>query len=223
MPDFAEIVRAATLAVVALMPIVNPLGAAPIFLSTSADLPTAARRHLARRVAWNSFVLLTVAMLIGSHVLRFFGISIPIVRVAGGLLVVANGWRLVNANEAASTDSGARIQDAWEREVQRRAFYPLTFPLTVGPGSISIAITLGASLSSRPMTSMVDLASAIAGVAAVCAVVYLSYRFASRLVAVLGETGETVFLRLSSFILLCVGVSILWGGISELLQPLLVR
>ena len=216
MRALAEIVRAAVLAVAALMPIVNPLGSAPIFLSMSADLSTAARRQLSRRVAWNSFALLAAAMLIGSHVLRFFGISVPIVRVAGGLLVVANGWRLVNADET-PTPHKTSVQDAWERELARRAFYPLTFPLTVGPGSISIAITLGAGISSRPTTGLIDLFSDLAGVAIVAAVVYLSYRFASRLIAFLGETGSTVFLRLSSFILMCVGVSIMWGGITELL------
>ena len=97
------------------MPIVNPLGSAPIFLSMTADLPTAARRMLPRRVAWNSFLLLSAAMLAGSHVLHFVGISVPIVRVGGGLLVIANGWRLLNAadvppaeNTRAGGGAGAR-------------------------------------------------------------------------------------------------------------------
>jgi multiple antibiotic resistance protein len=218
--DVAAVIRAATLAVAALMPIVNPLGSAPIFLSMSADLPTPARRQLSRRVAWNSFVLLAAAMLIGSHVLRLFGISVPIVRVGGGLLVIANGWRLLNADEAPS-DAKTAVNQAWEREIARRAFYPLTFPLTVGPGSISIAITLGAGLSTRATTGVVDLLSDLVGVGVVALCVYFSYRFASRLISFLGETGAVVFLRLSAFILLCVGVSILWGGITDLVQPLL--
>lgn len=220
MTDAAAVIRAATLAVAALMPIVNPLGSAPIFLSMSADLPTLARRQLSRQVAWNSFVLLAAAMLVGSHVLRVFGISVPIVRVGGGLLVVASGWRLLNADESPSAARTA-VTDAWEREIARRAFYPLTFPLTVGPGSISIAITLGAGLASRGTTGIVDVISDLAGVGIVAICVYLSYRFASRLISMLGETGAVVFLRLSAFILLCVGVSILWGGITDLVQPLL--
>jgi multiple antibiotic resistance protein len=218
--DIAEIVRPAVLTVAALMPIVNPLGSAPIFLSMSADLPTVARRQLSRQVAWNSFLLLAAAMVVGSHVLRLFGISVPIVRVGGGLLVIANGWRLLNAEESSPSDNPA-VKDAWEREVKRRAFFPLTFPLTVGPGSISIAITLGAGLSSRPTTGVTDFVTDLIGVAMVALSVYLSYRFASRIISFLGETGAAVFLRLSSFILLCVGVSIMWGGISELVQPLL--
>ena len=219
MNNVAEVVRAATLAFAALMPIVNPLGSAPIFLSMSADLPTAARRQLSWQVASNSFILLAAAMLVGSHVLRLFGISVPIVRVGGGLLVISNGWRMLNADD--SPTPHPTVKEAWEREVARRAFYPLTFPLTVGPGSISIAITLGAGISSRSTTGVVDLVSDLVAVGAVAACVFFSYRFASKLISLLGDTGAIVFLRLSAFILLCVGVAIMWGGIVDLVRPLL--
>jgi len=205
--------------VAALLPIVNPLGSAPIFLSMTADLPVAARRRLAVVVARHAFLLLTAAMLIGSYVLKVFGVSLPIVRVAGGLLLTAAGWRLLN--DDADTTLKPDPVDAWEREVARRAFYPLTFPLTVGPGSISIAITLGARAQSRPAWSTSELVADLVGITLVALTVFLSYRFASRLIAVLGEAGTTVFLRLSSFILLCIGVSIIWSGLVDLVQPLL--
>ena len=206
----------------ALLPIVNPLGAAPIFLSMTADLPSRARRKLAIVVARHAFLLLTAAMLIGTYVLRIFGVSLPIVRVAGGLLVTANGWRLLMNDEGRPNASPGPV-DAWEREVARRAFYPLTFPLTVGPGSISIAITLGAKAQSRGARTAAELIADILGVVIVALSVFLSYRFASRLIAYLGETGTAVFLRLSSFILLCVGVAIIWSGVVDLVQPLLNR
>ncbi len=97
----------------ALLPIVNPLGSAPVFLSLTADLPGKARRRLATVVARHAFLLLAAAMLVGSYVLRMFGVSLPIVRVAGGLLVCANGWRLLNDDSRPSTDP--RPVDAWER------------------------------------------------------------------------------------------------------------
>jgi len=221
MNDVADGVRAASLAVAALMPIVNPLGSAPIFLSMTADLPTAARRMLPRRVAWNSFLLLSAAMLVGSHVLHFFGISVPIVRVGGGLLVIANGWRLLNAADVPPAAEKLAPSDAWEREVARRAFYPLTFPLTVGPGSLSIAITIGAGISMRPTSGALDVLSDLIGVAIVALSVSLSYRFAGRVIAFVGETGATIFVRLCSFILLCVGVSIMWGGLADLIRPMM--
>lgn len=214
-----QIVRPASLAVAALMPIVNPLGSASTFLSKSGDLPTMAQRRLSSQVARNSFLLLAAAMLVGSHVLRLFGISVPIVRVGGGLLVMANGWRMLHASGAPPTDA-VKVEDAWEREVARRAFYPLTFPLTVGPGSISVAITLGAAISSRPSTSIMDVVAVLLGVAVVAFAVYVSHRFASQLIARLGDTGAEVFTRLSSFILLCIGVSIMWGGLVDLVAAL---
>lgn len=220
--ELAALWRPVFLTVAALLPIVNPLGSAPIFLSMSADLPAAARRHLAWQVAWNALLLLAAAMLVGSHVLKFFGISLPIVRVGGGLLVTASGWRLVNADDTRPASS-VPVKDAWEREVAARAFYPLTFPLTVGPGSISIAITLGARVAGHGTSGVLNLVTDLVGVAIVGLTVYLSYRFASRLIAYLGETGTTVFLRLSAFILLCVGVSIVWSGVAELVTPLLAR
>ena len=212
--------RLAALVAATLIPIVNPLGSAPIFLSMSADLPTVARRRLPRRVAWNSFLLLTAAMVAGSHILRWFGISVPIVRIGGGLLVVASGWRLLHTDDVRRTDKPS-VADAWEREVARRAFYPLTFPLTVGPGSISTAIALGAGLSSRPNAGVLELLTALFGVAVVAVSISLSYRFAGRLIALLGDTGAVVFLRLSSFILLCVGVGMIWGGLADLLRVLI--
>jgi multiple antibiotic resistance protein len=215
MPAFESIL--VTLA--ALLPIVNPLGTAPIFLAMSADLPPHARRRLAFVVARNALILLAAGMLVGSWVLAFFGISLPVVRVAGGLVLLAAGWRLLHAGDEPDSPPTA-VTDAWERAVARRAFYPLTFPLTVGPGSLSIAITLGTRVDERPF-AVVDILTELVGVVIVAVVVYFSYRFASRLISVLGETGTYVFLRLSAFIILCVGVTILWSGIVGLVEPLL--
>jgi multiple antibiotic resistance protein len=206
----------------ALLPIVNPLGTAPIFLAMSADLPAQARRHLATVVARNAFLLLAAAMLFGSYVLAFFGISLPVVRVAGGLVLLAAGWRLLHAGDEPDAPPTS-MADAWERQVERRGFYPLTFPLTVGPGSISIAITLGARSAGDRAAAPLAILTNLAGVLIVSVTVYLSYRFSSRLIAALGETGTNVFLRLSAFILLCVGVAIIWSGIVGLIEPLLLR
>ena len=203
----------------ALLPIVNPVGSAPVFLSMTADLPVAARQRLAIVVARHAFLLLCAATLVGSYVLRIFGVSLPIVRVAGGLLVTSASWRLLNDDSRPADDPGPI--EAWEREVTRRAFYPLTFPLTVGPGSISVAITLGAKAQSGNTWSTRELIADFVGITIVALTIFLSFRFASRLTAYLGETGTTVFLRLSSFILLCVGVSIIWSGIVDLVRPLL--
>ena len=202
----------------ALLPIVNPLGTAPIFFAMSADLPPQARHHLATVVARNALLLLTAAFLIGAYVLRFFGISLPVVRVAGGLVLMASGWRLLHADQI--DEQRPAVVDAWERELSRRGFYPLAFPLTVGPGSISIAITIGARETAG---TAIGVASNLIGIVIVALTVYLSYRSASKLITWLGETGTSVFLRLSAFILLCLGVSIFWGGVLGLITEARLR
>jgi multiple antibiotic resistance protein len=159
-------------------------------------------------------------MLIGSYVLQFFGISLPIVRVAGGLVVLSAGWRLLHAGHGDDGEPRAAMVEAWEREVGRRGFYPLTFPLTIGPGSISIAVTLGARDAPDRAARAMFLAADLTSITLITVAVYLSYRFASRLIARLGENGTNVFLRLSAFIMLCVGVAILWSGVLGLIEPL---
>jgi multiple antibiotic resistance protein len=219
----SDLLRSIFVTIAALLPIVNPLGTAPLFLAMSADLPGDARRRLAAVVARNAFLLLAAAMLIGTYVLRFFGISIPVVRVGGGLLVISAGWRLLN-DDHIEPNASVPVNEAWERELGRRGFYPLTFPLTVGPGSVSVAVTLGAAgMHGSRSFSLLDVVLNLTGVAVVSLTVYLSFRYASRLIDVLGETGTLVFLRLSAFILVCVGVSIFWSGVLGLIEPLLPR
>jgi multiple antibiotic resistance protein len=217
-----EVLESILVTVAALLPIVNPLGAAPIFLAMSADLPPHARHHLATVVARNAFLLMAAALFVGSYVLAFFGISLPVVRVAGGLVLVSTGWRLLHGgDEPEARRPAPALTDAWERELARRGFYPLTFPLTVGPGSISVAITLGARAAGDRVATAVAAVSDLAGIAVVAVSVYLSYRFATRLIESLGQTGTMVFLRLSAFVILCVGIAIFWGGLLGLLEPLM--
>lgn len=208
----------ALVTIAALIPITNPPGNAPIFISLTRGMGEAERASMARRVALSCFALLVAATFVGSYVLQFFDISLPVVRVAGGLLVAATAWRLLTAEGGSTSDAPSTTMEKTADEIAGRAFYPLSFPLTVGPGSISIAITLGAALPSRGAL-FASSAGLIVGILVVCLAIYLAYRFATRFVRLLGETGTAVFLRLSAFILLCIGVQICWDGASELLAP----
>jgi multiple antibiotic resistance protein len=196
-----------------LFPIVDPIGNAPIFLGLTRHSNTADRYVLARLVATNSFFLLVGSLFAGSYVLEFFGVTLPVVRIAGGLVVTAFGWKLLQSGEAEEDAPGDLDQD--QRHMKTTdCFYPLTMPLTVGPGAISVAITLG---SQRPkIADPAHLAmvggAAIAGLAAIGATIYVCYRFASRIMAVLGVRGTDVMVRLSAFILVCIGIQILWAG-----------
>ncbi len=208
------IVNAFVLCYAALFPIVNPIGSAPLFLGLTQFASEKSRNALARRVAIGSFFLLLGSLFVGSHVLEFFGISLPVVRIGGGLVVTAFGWKLLNSDEKPDGERAAENATATVPD----AFYPLTMPLTVGPGSISVAITLG---TQRPKSAGLSTLAqfdfgAIAGIVAIVGTVYLCYRFAESTVAALGKEGTNVVVRLSAFIMLCIGIQILWSGWKDL-------
>lgn len=211
-----EIATAFLAVVVGLFPIVNPLGMAPIFLRLTAGASHDLRATLAWRIAVGGFALMIASLFIGSHILAFFGLSLPAVQVAGGLVVLASGWRMLQQGDDAEerTQKSGVSDDA----VLHQSFFPLTMPLTVGPGTISVAITLGARYTTSGSNLWLEALGAITGAVAVAAGIYLSYRFADRMLSVLSDTGRDVFLRLSAFILLCLGVQIMWNGCSNLLH-----
>jgi multiple antibiotic resistance protein len=202
-----------------LFPIVNPIGGAPVFLGLTASCSEAERNSLARRVAVNSLLLLAGSLFIGSHVLEFFGITLPVVRIAGGLVLIAFGWKLLQSGadvESERSGNGDTPSSAMD------SFYPLTMPLTVGPGSMSVAIALGSQRPSGPL-DLYQLAllagAAVIGIVATAVTVYICYRYAERIIAMLGKSGTNVVVRLSAFILLCIGIQILWTGYSTLVPP----
>jgi len=202
----------------ALFPIVNPLGGSPIFLAVTREYSPKDRKALSRRIAMNSFFLLMGSYFIGTHILSFFGISLPVVQVGGGLIVISTGWTMLK-----QPDDDARSEVQREQQQQdpfRQAFYPLTLPLTVGPGSISVAITLGANAARHPGVNLADMLAAVIAAALISLSIYLCYGFADRLARVLGATAMSVILRLSSFLLVCIGVQILRNGAKALLASL---
>jgi multiple antibiotic resistance protein len=216
------VTNAFLLAYAALFPIVNPVGGAPIFLALTRHLQPEVRRRLARRIAVNGFCLLVGAIFVGSHVLEFFGITLPVVRIGGGLVVTAFAWKMLNDDSTAIEKKATETGDRDAVDPMLDAFYPLTMPLTVGPGSISVAITLGSQRPEVPASIdnlLVLGGGAVAGVLALAVTIYVCYRFADRIVAALGTSGTNVLTRLSAFILLCIGIQILWNGYSALINP----
>lgn len=203
-----------------LFPIVNPIESAPFFLGLTAGLPAAERRLLARKAAVNGFALLLGSMALGPWLLEIFGIELPVVRIAGGLVVTALGWKLLSAEELSEHAVGAGPQAAPGRKIG--SFYPLTMPLTVGPGSMSVAITIGsrkpAGLPPLPLLAQ-HATGAVLGLVAIALTIYLAYRFAETIGRLLGATGLEVLVRLSAFILMCIGIEIIWSGYSALLAP----
>ena len=168
-----QVAKSILLVVSALFPIVDPIGGAPVFLLLTRDYAAETRRVLARRIAVDSFILLVASYTLGAHVLSFFGISLPVVQVGGGLIVISTGWAMLNQKDG--DDRPAR-QTVTCADALSQAFYPLTLPLTVGPGSISVAITLGANAPQHLGANLLLTLAAAIGSAFVAVTIYLPTR-----------------------------------------------
>ncbi|MGB8435834.1 MAG: MarC family protein [Burkholderiales bacterium] len=202
---------------VALLPIINPLSTAPVFIATVGGDRSIGKR-LARQVAINSWFVVVISMLIGSYVLAFFGVSLPVVRIGGGLLVAATAWRLLHHSEdddvhAVAAEKAVALSDA---EIVRRSFFPITFPLTTGPGTIAASIALGAQIPPTPVQFLAGAVVAATGAALVSLVLYLIFSNSAAVLDRLGPIGSLVMMRLMAFILLCIGIQIMWTGWAEL-------
>lgn len=216
----ADAVKVFLLTVSALFPIVDPLAGSPIFLAMTREYSPETRRSLAWQVALNSLLLMVCSYFVGAHVLNFFGVSLPVVQVGGGLVVASVGWAMLLEREDTYEASRKNVQCS---DALHSAFYPLTLPLTVGPGSISVAVTLGANSTRRYGFHLTIILAALIAMVVVAISVLLCYGLADQLARAIGKTGMVVVVRLSSFLLVCIGVQIVWNGISALISSLHVQ
>lgn len=219
-----EFLKATLLIPITLFPILNPIGIIPVFSNLVGTTSKQSEQRLARQIAINCWVLLMCAILIGSYVLSFFGISLSIVRIGGGFLVCFVAWRLLN-NDDRNTDTSipkhvahAYEDDMSDEELKARSFYPISFPLTVGPGAMAVSVALGANNPTSLVNWTMGVASMVLGAGLTALLIYYCYRYANTIVRFLGSLGTIVLLRLSAFMLLCIGLQIIWSGLLGLLK-----
>jgi multiple antibiotic resistance protein len=214
-----ELTRTILVIVAALFPIINPPAAAFIILSMVPHASPAQRAELARRIAINSFVILLASLSIGAYLLSFLGISIAVLRVAGGLIIAMAGWNLLQSSGNETEEAQPDPMTGSDPTLRVKAFYPLTLPVTVGPGSISVAIALGTG-SPREGLQPVHFIGVGIALGLLCVSIYLCVRFAGNVERLLGPSGTQVAMRLFAFAIFCIGVQILWLGLSDLINSL---
>ncbi|MDE2306118.1 MAG: MarC family NAAT transporter [Gammaproteobacteria bacterium] len=210
------------LAFTALLSIVNPLSGAFIFFGATLGVDERLRAQLSRWVAIYAFSIVCVSLYVGAYVLGFFGISIPVLRVAGGIVIAMSGWRMLTEPDATEQ---RRNETPSPRSISvppsRLAFYPLTMPLTTGPGTISVAISLGASRPTGFHAPLFEFfVETLVAVVLLTLCIYLAYRNSAKLANLIGPTGTSIVVRLSAFLLFCIGIQVLWNGAAELLGSL---
>jgi multiple antibiotic resistance protein len=209
------------LAFPALFSIVNPLGSALIFAQVLANRTAKERRWLAGQVAVFSAAVLLVSLWGGSYVLNFFGISLGALRLGGGLVVASTAWRLLNAPD----DSDARREERARPSspMADAAFFPLTMPLTTGPGTISVAVALGSEHPPEGHGLVLFMVGVSVAAASIAFMVWICYRWSDAVIKVLGHNGARVLTRLMAFLLLCIGAQIMVNGVEDLVASFLAN
>lgn len=210
----------------ALISIADPLGSSLIFYQVTEERDAAERKLLARKIAIYAFMILTFSVFIGEFVLRFFGISINAVRIAGGLVIAVRAWTLLNAPEQ-NADRKQKEAEQGGRTMALpngldAAFFPLTMPFTIGPGCIAVAIALS---SVRPVGNggaaiFSFYNGLVLAIITVCLIIFITYRFCDKTMKVLGKSRARILSRMAALILLCIGVQIVGTGIQGFLIPI---
>jgi multiple antibiotic resistance protein len=211
------------LAFSALLPVINPLGSALVFLGIVGHAQDEVFRDLAKKIAISTTLFLVVVELVGTGLLTFFGISLPVVQVAGGLVLASMGWNLLNQPDSAPRPDAAEVNEASIGSLEQKVFYPLTFPVTVGPGCIVVMLTLTAhaSVKGKTIESVLAHAGILLACAALSGTVFLCYRYAPKLTERISPPTAHGILRIIAFVLLCIGVQITANGMGSLLRAAL--
>jgi multiple antibiotic resistance protein len=205
-----------TFAYLALFPILNPPAMAPIYFQMTALVPEEQRHHLAFLIGVYTFCFLTTLLFVGGWILKVLGISIPVVSIAGGLLVFHAAWHMLNRDPSLSESETEDLQ----AHMLDKAFFPLTFPVTAGPGAIAVTLSLVPGGGLLEVATILKFFALSCGIAMAAFTVFLFYRYSGNLLKHIGKTGSATISQVSAFILLAIGVQIVWGGLKELLHTL---
>lgn len=209
-----------------LLPLINPLGSALVFLGLVDEAPAAVFRSLARRIAISNVIFLAVIELLGATILNFFGISLPIVQLSGGIVVAAMGWGVLNERSAGANsrnkaeETGPQSQPD-TRHLEEGIFYPFTFPITSGPGTLVGLLTLTAHISNPILIpNILGHVGVFLAVVVISVLCYFCYAYAPKITKAVPPSTAHGILRVVAFILLCIGAQIAWNGLSALLATI---
>jgi multiple antibiotic resistance protein len=210
------------LSVAALFPVINPVGSALILLGIVGAESGDVYRKLAKSIAINTTLFLLVVQAVGAAILKVFGISLPVMQLAGGLVLATMGWHLLNQSDARKTNDNHSVEQVDKTPLQDSVFYPLTFPMTAGPGCVVVTATLSAHASREgAMAALTAHAGLALAIVVMSASVYICYARAPVITRRIRPQTAHGILRVIAFLLMCIGVQIMWNGTEVLVKTLL--
>jgi multiple antibiotic resistance protein len=200
----------------ALFPVVNPIGTALVLYGMTRGVDDQIWKSMSRKIALYSFLFLSFFFFFGSDILKLFGISIPVVQFSGGIVLALMGWQLLNQNETSKPESKEGLNNP-DSSIDSKAFYPFTFPITIGPGGLAVVLTFGAHLHRGSLLLVtLEQGAAIAGIFMMCVVISLCYRNLKFMTKRFSVSGALAIEKICAFFVLCIGVEIAWAGFKAL-------
>jgi multiple antibiotic resistance protein len=216
MQPFFDVVLAG---IAALFPVVDPIGSVPIFLVLTPGVPSTLRHRYALTIARNVVLLLIGALLVGGSILSFFGVSLAVVRIAGGIVVFHAAWKAMNSDPKLNAIDN---QDVAKRLDQHKdiAFMPMTIPLLAGPGSIAVTLGLATQAGQSVLPTAINLVAIATAIGLVGASIFLALRSSTLLLKVLGASGIQAMSRLLGLFVMAIGVQLILNGLADWLTSL---
>ena len=221
LPDFLSYVHFVFIGFIALFPVVNPLGSAFIVSPYFSGLSDKERRNAVKKIAFYVFVLCLFVLLSGHWILELFGITVPIIQLAGGIMICKIGWDFLSPPKANGTPnpSDRKTDLNPETTIENNLFYPITFPITAGAGTISVLFTLSAHGYSKDISQyLINTSSILIAVIGMCLLVFICYVNANKLINYLGSHREKIVNSIMAFLIFCVGLQIAVEGITKLIK-----
>lgn len=203
----------------ALFPVANPVGAGFLVNGLLSGLSDADRKSIIRKIIIDYLLVGIGSLAVGHFVLMLFGLSLPIIQLGGGVLIcrTALQW-LGDSDSAVKPTEGKDINPMHKPAIEAQIFYPITFPISIGPGSVSVILTLMASVSLKDGWARGLLSYAIIALVIVlmCLILYLFLSQGERIIRKIGNSGSIVINKMVAFFTFCVGVQIVMTGIAKL-------
>lgn len=206
---------------VALFPVVNPIGSAFIVSPYFAELSRKERINAVKKITFFSFCICAVTVFVGHWILGLFGLSIPVIQLAGGIMICKIGWEFLTSDnkEVPEKNPAAKQTPEPVPRLESKLLYPITFPVTTGAGTIAVLFTLSAhGANANLAVYLLNVGALLVSIVGVCILIFLFYVNTNRLISYIGSNNEQIIDRFMAFLIFCVGLQIAAGGIASLVK-----
>lgn len=216
---FHSFVHLIFIGIIALFPVVNPIGSALIVNHYFAGLSKSEKRNVVLKINFYAFLMCSVTLFAGHFILQLFGITIPVIQLAGGIMICKTGWEFLTAGKPEEHSTDAVNRPVTKKDLQDKLFFPITFPITMGAGTMAVLFTLSAHGANSNFSSyMLNSVALLISVLALCVMLYICYMNAETLLKYTGSNGEKIINRIVAFLTFCVGLQIAVTGIKALFK-----